>query len=167
MATGLNNQLIGKTGEHLVTAELARRGILATPFSGNVPEIDILAYANHIAAAIQIKTIALEHGDSWQFDARRFLRIEKTETGQNVLGINEHFDRRLLCIFVALKGELGNAQFYIFEYGLLQDFFAENYKGRKIPKNIDSFHCAIRLKDLAKQLSKWELVEQRFGINAA
>ena len=36
-------QLSKQLSEHLVAAELARRGIVATPFSGNVPDIDILA----------------------------------------------------------------------------------------------------------------------------
>ena len=35
-------QLSKQLSEHLVAAELARRGIGATPFSGNVPDIDIL-----------------------------------------------------------------------------------------------------------------------------
>ena len=45
MATGLSSKLAGQIGEHLVTAELGRQGIIATPFSGNVSDIDILAYA--------------------------------------------------------------------------------------------------------------------------
>ena len=49
MATGLSTKLTGQIGEHLVTAELGRLGIIATPFSGNVPDIDILAYANGAA----------------------------------------------------------------------------------------------------------------------
>ena len=49
MATGLSTKLTGQIGEHLVTAELGRLGIIATPFSGNVPEIDILAFANNIS----------------------------------------------------------------------------------------------------------------------
>jgi len=43
MSTGLNNKLAKQTGEHLVCAELGRRKLIATPFSGNVPAFDILA----------------------------------------------------------------------------------------------------------------------------
>lgn len=78
MAKGLSTQLTGKIGEHLVTAELARRGIMATPFSGNVPDIDILGFANRIAAPIQVKTIA---SDSWQFDINKFLNLEASAKG--------------------------------------------------------------------------------------
>ena len=42
MATGLSAKLTGQIGEHLVVAELGRRAIIATPFSGNVPDIDVL-----------------------------------------------------------------------------------------------------------------------------
>ncbi len=165
MASGLGTQLTGKVGEHLVTAELARRGILATPFSGSVPGIDILAYANHVAAPIQVKAIDLEHGDSWQFDVRRFLQIEKTDTEQIIHGTNQDLDRELICIFVALKGGLGDAEFYICKYGWLQDYFLDHYKGRKVPQNIDSFHCAIWKKDMAAHSGKWSVVEDRFGVN--
>jgi hypothetical protein len=57
MAAGLNSKLTGQICEHLVTAELGlgRRGIIATPFSGNVPDIDILAHANGITGHIQVK----------------------------------------------------------------------------------------------------------------
>jgi len=43
MATGLENKLTGAIGEFLVAAELCRRGLLATPFAGNVPHYDIIA----------------------------------------------------------------------------------------------------------------------------
>ena len=43
MATGRDIQLTKMIGEYLVCAELCRRGLLATTFTGNVPEFDILA----------------------------------------------------------------------------------------------------------------------------
>ena len=43
MSTGRNNKLAGQIGEFLVCAELGKRGLIATPFSGNVPAFDILA----------------------------------------------------------------------------------------------------------------------------
>jgi len=166
MATGLGMQLTGKVGEHLVTAELARRGILATPFSGNVPELDLLAYANTITHAIQVKTIDLNHGESWQFDIRRFLDVRKTAAGQKVLGKKKGLNRNLLCIFVALKGPLGKAEFYVLKYGWLQDFFAEHYRARRPPRKVDSFHCAIRRRDMNLHLAKWNLIELAFRIKA-
>ena len=41
-----SNQLTRQISENLVVAELGRREIVATTFSGNVPDIDVLAYKN-------------------------------------------------------------------------------------------------------------------------
>ena len=43
MATGRTSKLVGQTGEYLVAAELSRRGLIATTFTGNVPHYDIIA----------------------------------------------------------------------------------------------------------------------------
>ena len=46
MATGHDNQLTRQIGEHLVAAELGRRGYVATPFAGNVPMYDLKVAKN-------------------------------------------------------------------------------------------------------------------------
>jgi len=161
MATGLSSKLTGQVGEHLVTAELGRRGIIATTFSGNVPDIDILAHANGIMGHIQVKAI---NQDSWQFDIRKFLHVVLTENGQIVKGVNQDFDRRIICVFVSLGAELGQDKFYIFKQGWLQDYFVERYKGRKPPKNINSFHCAIWERDMGRHLEKWRLITSKFKV---
>lgn len=43
MASGRSNKIVGQTGEYLVAAELGRRGLIATAFTGNVPHYDIIA----------------------------------------------------------------------------------------------------------------------------
>ena len=58
MATGFSNKLVGQTGEYLVAAELSRRGLIATTFTGNVPHYDIIASGEdgrHVS--VQVKTI--------------------------------------------------------------------------------------------------------------
>lgn len=159
MATGLDTQLTRQIGEHLVTAELGRRGIIATPFSGNVPDIDILALANGVAAAIQVKAI---NGDSWQFDIRSFLDVSMTEKGQKVMGPRRDLNRKIICVFVALGSTSVDDVFYVFRLGWLQDFFQTTYRGRKPPKNIRSFHCAIWKRDMKRHLGKWSLIERKF-----
>lgn len=161
MATGLSTKLTGQIGEHLVTAELGRKGIIATPFSGNVPEIDILAYANGKTGHIQVKAI---NKDSWQFDVRTFLEVVLVGKTQRVKGINPKLKRDVLCIFIAVGEELGSDEFYIFKQGWLQDFFKERYKGRKPPSNVNSFHCAIWKRDLQKHLGKWHCVTKKFHV---
>jgi len=161
MATGLSSKLTGQIGEHLATAELGRKGIIATPFSGNVPDIDILAHANGITGHIQVKAI---NKDSWQFDIRKFLDIAVTAKGQVVNGINRSLDRKIICVFVSLGSKLGEDKFYIFRQGWLQDYFTKTYKGRKPPKNIKSFHCAIWEKDMETHLEKWKIITKHFKV---
>ena len=43
MSSGRSNKLVGQIGEFLVCAELDRLGYVATPFSGNVLDLDITA----------------------------------------------------------------------------------------------------------------------------
>jgi hypothetical protein len=58
MATGREMQLARQVGEHLVAAELGRRGYVATPFAGNVPMFDLLAAdIRGYAIPIQVKAI--------------------------------------------------------------------------------------------------------------
>ena len=74
MATGRSNKLVGQTGEYLVAAELSRRGLIATTFTGNVPDYDKIASnegGKHVS--IQVKASS---GSSWQFgDITRFCEI--------------------------------------------------------------------------------------------
>jgi hypothetical protein len=42
MSKDLRNKLAGQIGEYSVCAELGRRGIIATSFTGNVPEFDLI-----------------------------------------------------------------------------------------------------------------------------
>lgn len=155
--------MTGQIGEHLVTAELGRRGIIATPFSGNVPDIDILAHANGVTGHIQVK--AINKDSSWQFnDVKKFLDVDLTGRGQIVRGKNRRLDRKIICIFVCLGDDLGEDKFYIFKQGWLQDHFAKGYEPRKPPKNINSFHCAIWERDMRQHLGKWKIITNKFKL---
>ena len=160
MATGLSTQLTRQIGEHLVTAELGRRGIIATPFAGNVPCVDILAYANGRTVPIQVKAI---NGTSWQFDIRAFLNVALRGKSQKIDG-RVTLDRKILCIFPALGATSSEDQYYVFRLGWLQDYFKTTFKGRKPPKNVNSYHCAIWKRHMTKHLGRWDLVERAFGL---
>src|SRR5829696_319011 len=124
--TGRNMQLTKQIGEHLVAAELGRRGYVATPFAGNVPMFDLLAADIHgRAVPIQVKSI---NGASWQFSADAFLAIDIVEGEQIIRGKTMLLNPDLLCIFVVIKGA-GKDEFYIFKLGDLQDHFAGAYRG--------------------------------------
>jgi hypothetical protein len=66
----LNTQQVGRVGEHYVAAELHRRGAYAVTFSGNMPEIDILAsdVQRTRTVTIQVKT---KTTGTWHTSIRR------------------------------------------------------------------------------------------------
>lgn len=160
MASGRDMQLTRQIGEHLVAAELGRRGYVATPFAGNVPMFDLLAAnLDGRAVPIQIKTIK---GPSWQFQADNFLLIEIVDGVQVVRGKAVLENPDLLCIFVLLEKQ-GEDQFYIFRLRNLQEHLSRSYKGGRRPKNPKSLHCAIWPKDLKPYLNNWKLVDDTLG----
>ncbi|MDA0999422.1 MAG: hypothetical protein O2807_02735 [bacterium] len=161
MTSGRDNKLTGQVGEHLVTAELGRLGIIATPFSGNVPDIDIVAYANKKTTHIQVKTI--KKGDL-HLNVKKFLNIDIEEKGQKITGKNNDIDRKLIYVCVFLGERLGEDEFYIFTQGWLQDYIYKTYLGRKPPLNIESFHYAMRKKMILGHHNKWHLIEKNLEI---
>jgi hypothetical protein len=65
MANGQQNYRTGQVGEYLVCSELARQGLIATPFAGNVPIFDVLVTdSNCKTVPIQVKTIRQGTGKS-------------------------------------------------------------------------------------------------------
>jgi len=161
MATGKGNKLTGQIGEYLVTAELGRRGIIATPFSGNVPEIDIVAYANKKTGHIQVKTV--RRGDV-HLDVRKFLDTTVDKKGQKIIGKNKGLDRKLIYVCVFLGEKLGEDEFYIFKQSWLQDLVFKNYSGRKPPRNIKSYHYALHKKQLLRHRDKWKIIDKVLSI---
>ena len=71
--SGRATRLTGQVGEYLVAAELARRGLIATTFAGNVPHFDILA-ADEEGRSVSVQVKA-SNSDSWQFSLGRFCEI--------------------------------------------------------------------------------------------
>ena len=64
-ASGARNQQTARAGEHLVAAELKRRGVYAVTFAGNMPKIDILAsdIKQSRTVTIQVKS---KRAPTWQ-----------------------------------------------------------------------------------------------------
>ena len=146
MGRSFKTQLAGQIGEHLVVAELGRRGIVATPFSGNVPDIDILAYMNGKSVPIQVK--AHRKGDI-SVDAKRYLNIQFDGEIQTVTGKSKSIDRNLIFILVSIGEKAGTDRFFIYKQGFLQDLIYENHTrflkkhGGIRPRNPKSTHCAL------------------------
>lgn len=162
MATGRSNKLVGQTGEYLVAAELSRRGLIATTFSGNVPHYDIIASderGRHVS--VQVKA---SRGPSWQF-AKITQYCDITFQGKRqVVGNKKPCPvERLVIVFVRID-EDGNDKFYILEWNSLRDLLVENHKSYlakhdgKRPKKWDSLHCAISEKELLPYEDKWDTI---------
>jgi len=131
--------------------------IIATPFSGNVPQFDLLASTQSGRAfPVQVKAI---NGPSWQFNAASFLRIEIKDDYQSVLGPREDIDRSIVCVLVLLRAA-GMDSFYTLKVSDLQALLQQHYKGGRRPKNAQSTHCALWPKHVAG-FEGWAALLQR------
>ena len=162
MASGRNTKIVGATGEYLVAAELSRRGLIATTFTGNVPDYDIVATdCEFRSVLVQVKAIS---GSSWQFDFRRFAEVT-LEGKRQVYQRPVKLKRDIVCVMVAL-GNYGSDRFYILRWTDLRTIvikrhraFLDRHDGIR-PKKFDSFHCAIDEQLLSAFRDNWDLVRE-------
>ena len=166
MVKNFSPKLSGQIGENLVVAELGRRGIIATAFAGNVPEIDILAYKDKRSIPIQVK--ALKDG-SLRTKANYYLNIDFDGKTQSVLGKREDINRDLTFIIVKLGERLGEDIFYICDQGIIQDLVLKRHSsflkkhGGIRPRKPSSFDCSVDLKDLDSDRDRWELIDRKLN----
>jgi len=162
MASGRSTKLTGATGEFLVAAELCRRGLLATPFSGNVPHYDIIAsdeFGGHLA--IQVKAI---NKKNWQFDVSKFVDI-RMDGDRQVLGeaAQEPYPG-LFCVFVALGDASTGDRFFVFSWEELartiirhHGDYLQRHEGVR-PRAPKSTHCSIGITELECHENRWHLI---------
>ena len=164
MATGRSNKLVGQTGEYLVAAELSRRGLIATTFTGNVPHYDIIASdesGRHVS--VQVKA---SRGPSWQFgNITVYCDITFDGKKQIVGERNPCPVQRLIMVFVRID-EDGNDRFYILPWECFRNMLVahhEDYLSKHNgirPKKWNSLHSAITETDLEPYRDKWETIEK-------
>lgn len=152
----------------MVVAELGRRGIVATAFAGNVPDIDILAYANDTTVHLQVKAW---RAGSVHFNATRFIQIDLEGERQTVRGLDDTLDGELIYVFVKIGHGAGQDKYFIILQRDLQAIihanyvaWLERYNGVR-PRNPQSTHCAVQLASLVKFENNWGLIEQRVGLS--
>lgn len=161
MASGRKNQLTKQIGEYLVAAELCRRDLIATTFTGNVPDFDIIA-TNEAFETIPIQVKTIRHWD-WQLDAKKFINIGIDNGVQSVIDKISLSNPDLICIFVRLISQ-GSDEFYIFRLGDLQENIFDNYSQRlekikgKRPRNENSTHISVNQKLLERFMDNWNLI---------
>jgi len=164
MASGRSNKLVGQTGEYLVAAELSRRGLIATTFTGSVPHYDIIASdesGKHVS--VQVKTA---RGVAWQFgNVRKFFDIQFDDRKQLVGKVRPCPVRGLVMVFVKLDAD-GQDRFYILTWRQFCGLLAKRHKAYLLqhknvrPKKWDSLHAAIKEEHLQRYRDKWETVEK-------
>jgi len=164
MATGRSNKLVGQTGEYLVAAELSRRGLIATTFTGNVPHYDIIAsdeYGRHVS--VQVKT---SRGPRWQFGKITLYCHITFDGKRQIVGAKKPCPvRRLIMAFVRIDDD-GNDCFYILSWQRFRDMlvalheaYLAKHNGTR-PKKWDSLHCAISETDLEPYRDKWDTIKK-------
>ncbi|HEY5298270.1 MAG TPA: hypothetical protein VIK59_10110 [Verrucomicrobiae bacterium] len=168
MSTGRNNKLAGQIGEYLVCAELGKRGLIATPFSGNVPAFDVLA-TDEVCRTVPIQVKA-SRGDNWPGDARNWMDIDFDEkTGvQNFRGPAKIKNKDLVHVFIAISPDEKNKdRFFILTKSQLQKVCVKRYsdwmneRGWKRPRNPKSYDCRFWIADVLKYEDNWKLIENR------
>lgn len=168
MKRGLSNQLTKQIGEYLVAAELARRGFLATPFSGNVPDFDLVVVDEHLRSfPIQVKAFT---GSFQIADSREFLVIDQQLEQQKVRGLKELPFPTLIYVLVQVIGTAKD-EFYILTKKELQAEVAHSYEaylarhGGQRPKNSSSYHMALSPQNLNPYKNRWKIMEEQFLAN--
>jgi hypothetical protein len=164
MPRNFNTQLAGQIGESLVVAELGRRGIVATAFAGNVPDIDLLAYRDGRTVAVQVKSV---RAGSVSFDAAKFVTITFDGDRQIIADTPVPLDEALIFVFVGIGQKAGEDRFYILDQGTLQKIVHRNHAawlskhGGIRPKNPQSTHVSVSLGQLDEYRENWTLIEAR------
>jgi hypothetical protein len=159
MATGKSTQLTRQIGEHLIVSMLGRKGIIATPFAGNVPDFDILASdVNGNIYPIQVKAIK---GASWQLSATSFLDINFDKKLKTQIVNGKKLDCNVSIIFILVRlGENEIDEFYVLKMEEIQNIIMDIYNGESRPKNWESTHCAIWPKHLADYKEGWKRIDK-------
>ena len=170
MATGFSNQLTKQVGEYLVAAELCRKGLIATTFTGNVPDYDIVAINDKGEDfLIQVKTI---RGGSWQFgNMTMFVDVELDEKKKiQIVGRKKKPKYPNLVYVFVLLDRSGRDRFFILKAAELHQRMAadhrkviKHFKGKR-PRNWKSFHGGIKSHALAKYEDRWEVVTETSAV---
>lgn len=159
---GWRTQTTKQMGEALVVAELAGQGYLATSFSGNVPDFDLVAIREDLSAVpLQVKA---HRGDgSWQGSVTRHLRIRQAGQRQIIEGLQRLDHPHLLWVYVHVPVQ-GVPAYFILSGREVQRIVRRRYAshlrkhGGKRPRRHDSMHFGLTLEDLAPHRGAWDRI---------
>ena len=167
MKKGLNNRLAGQIGEYLVCAELGKRGYIATSFTGNVPEFDlIVANDNLDTIPIQVKT---SRGHSWPTTVSLWINIDIDEIDKKQIDVGNQTilnpDLIYVCVALSKPDSKEKDRFFILRKKELQLICADNYRAWmtkhnwKRPKNYKSLGNRYYIDNMLTYENNWKLIE--------
>ncbi|MBI5708115.1 MAG: hypothetical protein HZC36_14130 [Armatimonadetes bacterium] len=174
MATGLSNKQIGQAGEFAVCSQLGKLGLVATPFSGNVPYFDVLVTDEELRTLpLQVKA-TFGNRDWIVGSALDWMAVDLNhETKeQHVLGPKEIRHPDLIYVYVWLSRAPGVLdRYFILTEREVQEILVKGYdkwlSGLKPPyirpKKYDSFHIIISLSELDHFENNWDLIRSRLS----
>lgn len=166
MSRGRRNKLVGQAGEYLVAGEIARRGFIATTFTGNVPDYDIVCSSGegqHLS--VQVKTAV---SGSWHLNISRFCDIHFVGSRQIVGDLRPAPVKDIVFVFVVLVGQ-GSDRFYVVEWDDLCNIVVADYSkwlgghGWIRPVNPKSLHCQLKESMLSGFENSWKTIERLLG----
>ena len=164
MQKGRSNKLVGATGEYLVAAELSRRGLIATTFTGNVPHYDIIA-SDDVGHHVSVQVKASKSG-SWQFaNITNFCEITFSGKCQIVGKGKPTPIKRLVFVFVSIAAD-GNDRFFVLTWRQLRDVLIHQHKAYlkkhngERPKRWDSYHAGLVESSLSPYRDRWDTVSK-------
>ena len=167
MGTGRSNKITQQIGEFLVSAELGKQGLIATPFAGNVPKFDIIV-ADEYCRTLPIQVKA-SNSDSWKTTATDWMKLSFNEqTGQQeYLGPVEIDNPTLIYVFVRISQvKTEKDRFFILQKSEYQKVCVDDYcswmssKNWKRPKNPESYDCRPGINRLIKYEDQWEIIKE-------
>ena len=164
MATGLTNKLAGQIGEYMTCAELGRHGLIATTFTGNVPEYDLIVCDDALRTVpIQVKT---SRSDSWPSKADLWLDLEIDDSQKRQINRGKKVITHpsLIYVCVSLGKERINDRFFVCFKSDIQAACIESYsrwmdsKDWKRPRNYKSLDNRYNISHLLKYEDNWSLI---------
>lgn len=148
----LKNQQVGQAGEHFVAAELHRRGAYAVTFSGNMPDIDILAsdveQTRKVTIQVKTKTTGTWHSS--------ILRGEPREEPDDE-------DRFWILVDIGKDPDCRPSTGVVPEWWMINHIHVRYQerlaaRGGVWARNRDSKHFAVIPKNVEEWRDRWELL---------
>lgn len=148
-------------------AQLGKLGLIATPFSGNVPTFDVLA-ADEMCRTVPIQVKA-SRSDNWPSDARTWMNIEfdPATRAQRSLGPASISNPDLIYVCVAIAPPGALDRFFILTKRDLQAVCIEGYSAWmdgiswQRPRSPESYDCRWGIESIRQFENNWSLIVNR------